>query len=242
MAIDKEIACSFRHELKYLCSEFDMKVMECAVRCICRKDIHVGESGGYRIRSIYFDTPEDEAYLENLDGYTDREKYRIRIYNASDRFIKLEKKSTRYGMKRKEECGISRRQCENLLSGQPVRDCSESQKLLRQFLCERAEKCLKPKVIVEYARTPYIYPIGNVRITFDRNITSVIGGNADFFAAVLPGRAILRPDQHILEVKYDEVIPSAVMDCVNGMESLCRISFSKYALCRQYGGKHGICI
>jgi len=184
---------------------------------------------------MYFDTPEDQCVRENQDGYNDRAKYRIRIYNASGQVIKLEKKYMVRGMKAKQACSISREQCERLLCGRNMGECPADQALLQQFLCERAAEGLAPKVIVEYVRTPYVYGIGNLRLTFDRNITSISAGCSDFFAKALPGRAILEPGRHILEVKYDTMIPASIVDCMNAPGiSLCGTSFSKYTLCRQY--------
>ena len=63
-----------------------------------------------------------------------------------------------------------------------------------------------PKVIVEYERTPYVYKNGNVRITFDRNITS--SSQVDqFFNATAKKRPILPAGMQLLEVKYDEYLP-----------------------------------
>jgi hypothetical protein len=33
---------------------------------------------------------------------------------------------------------------------------------------------LKPKTIVDYTREAYVYPVGNVRITFDKSIRTGI--------------------------------------------------------------------
>ncbi len=228
-------AAPLRHELKFLCSETDLKLIESKIKCICKRDIHTGSLGEYQIRSLYFDSPNMMNYENTINGCTDREKYRLRIYNASDQMIKLEKKSTLHGMKMKQACNISKEQCCQLLNGEPLKECAADQALLQQFLFERAAQKLAPTVIVEYKRTPFVYPIGNVRVTFDRNITSISPRCLNFFAAVLPGRAIMKPGQHILEVKYDQVLPSIIVDCINSSASLYRTAFSKYVLCIQHG-------
>lgn len=46
--------------------------------------------GEYFIRSLYFDSPFDDALWEKLAGVNDRDKFRIRAYNGCDDVIKLE--------------------------------------------------------------------------------------------------------------------------------------------------------
>ena len=49
-------------------------------------------AGGYTIRSLYFDDYCNSAYEEKDAGILMRKKYRVRIYNGSDKVIKLERK------------------------------------------------------------------------------------------------------------------------------------------------------
>ncbi len=224
---------SYRHELKFLCEERQLYFMEQKLRHICRRDIHAGESGVYSIKSLYFDTVDDKCYHENQAGVDDRKKYRIRIYNNNVDVIKLECKYSKRGMKAKESCEISRQQCD-CLTRNPLWTWGGQQGLLGRFLTERNIELLMPKVIVEYRRTPYVFPAGNVRITFDRGIRSSCQVTG------FPGqdrayRSILPENVHILEVKYDEGLPAAILELLAAGQELRRISFSKYALCREYG-------
>jgi len=89
-----------------------------------------------------------------------------------------------------------------------------------------------PKVIVEYERTPYVYKHGNVRITFDRNITS--SGQVDqFFVQDVKKRPILPAGMQLLEVKYDEYLPDPIYHALM-LDNMQRTNFSKYYLCRKY--------
>ena len=222
----------YRHELKFFCTEAELQMIENKIKHICMKDPYAGPEGVYRIRSMYFDTYDSRCYRENEDGTDNREKYRIRIYNGSDAVIKLERKGSVHDRKYKDSCGITRNQCEQMLQGYPVTNVLPEQEVLREFLAERAMEFLRPWVIVEYVRTPYIYPVGNVRITFDRYITS--SNSMDLFGRDIPGRGITPEQMHLLEVKYDEFLPAAILELLNGTCSLSRTSFSKYALCRKY--------
>ena len=222
----------YRHEIKFICSEREMVILEGKIRLICRKDSHIGEAPAYHVRSMYFDTPDNACLYENESGVDNRHKYRIRIYNFSNEFIKLERKSSVNGLKNKEDCVITDRQCHRLFHYLPVENVMGNQSLLEEFTAEKRCSLLRPAVIVDYIRTPYVYPIGNVRITFDRNITAS-PPDEDFFLKNIPAQNILPQNTHVLEVKYDELLPGTILEILNAGGMLQRSSFSKYALCRK---------
>ncbi len=91
---------------------------------------------------------------------------------------------------------------------------------------------MRPKVIVEYERVPYVYPHGNVRITMDENI-SASNRTDRFLERQIPLRPILEAGQHILEVKYDEYLPDGIYRTIQS-GNLRQTAFSKYYLCRRY--------
>ena len=222
----------YRHELKFFCSETELQWIENKIKHICKKDPHVGSEGSYRIRSMYFDSYDSKCYRENEAGVDNRAKYRVRIYDASDSVIKLERKGSLRDRKYKDVCRITRNQCDQMIQGKNVENVMPHQKVLQDFLIERQMELLKPQVMVEYMRTPYVYPIGNVRITFDRFITS--SSSLDFFEKKIPGRGIMPEHMHLLEVKYDQILPAPILEVINSRACLNRTSFSKYALCREF--------
>ena len=81
----------FRHELKYLISYAQKADLNVRMAPLLGLDKHA-KNGGYMIRSLYFDDYWNTAYQEKVDGVLLRRKYRIRIYDYSDRVIKLERK------------------------------------------------------------------------------------------------------------------------------------------------------
>lgn len=225
----------YRHELKYVVDDRDMVLIRERLSDICSLDRNTGADGGYLIRSVYFDDYNNTFYWENENGEDIRYKYRIRIYNTSDKAISLEKKSKKSGMTLKKSVRITRSMADCLISeagkgnGGPP-DISEGG-LLTEFLLKREIMLLKPVVIVEYEREPFVYEEGNVRITLDRNIK----GSADFdhfFEKELLTRPVMDTGQHILEIKYDEFLPDFLRKQLN-LGNLKRNSFSKYYLCRR---------
>lgn len=223
----------YRHELKFLCREGQLQVMEEKIRHICHLDPHVDKEGKYIIRSLYFDTYDDQCLFENEAGVDYRKKYRIRLYNGNTDSIYLECKETQHELKHKDICRLTGQQGKQLMLKQPVREILPEQELLRRFLAVRSTEILLPKVIVEYTRTPYVYAMGNVRITFDRYIRSS-SAVSNFLEPRVPGREIMAQDMHILEVKYDGFLPGVIRELLAAGQQLSRTSFSKYALCRMY--------
>ena len=226
----------YRHEFKYLCSQAQLAVIQSRLEVMLSHDRHARD-GQYCIRSMYFDNYANRCFYENEDGVSPREKYRIRIYNGSDERISLECKCKEADKTRKTACLLTRQEYEDILNGGTVENLSAKPELLRRFILLQKTQMFKPAVIVEYDRTPYVYAVGNVRITLDKNIRSSndFGG---FFRETLPCRQILPAGQHLLEVKYDELLPSFIQDVLQ-INDLQRTTFSKYYLCRKFsmGGR-----
>lgn len=228
----REEGGTWRHELKYVCTVPQMKIVESRVRPLLRLDPHTGRAGRYSIRSVYFDDEWNSCYLENEDGTDPREKFRIRIYNSSDEKITLELKQKRRGMTRKLSCPLGREQCRRILRGEILEDDVELAPLLRKFVLQQKGRNLMPKVIVEYERVPYIFKLGNVRVTLDENIVSS-SQTEHFLDSDFRRRPVMPAGQHVLEIKYDEFLPDSVRQ-VLALETLQRTSFSKYYLCRTF--------
>ena len=221
----------FRNELKYICSEGELMILQNRMEMLCRPDPHAGADGTYQIRSIYFDDHRNRYFYENENGTDPREKFRIRIYNGSRERITLECKKKEKGMTHKDSCPLTLEQYHRILDGDlPV--SGENPELLRRFLSLQQQNRMEPKVIVAYERTPYVYDFGNVRITFDKNIGSSTDLQA-FFDPYLPLRPVLPTGKHVLEVKYDELLPGFLYDAMS-LDTLQRTAFSKYYLCRKF--------
>lgn len=225
-----------RHEFKYPCDEIQMAIIQSRLESLMRRDPHAA-NGQYTVRSLYFDNYANRCYYENENGTDPREKYRIRIYNASDSRISLECKRKERGKTSKESCPLSREQADMLANGESLSDLSSHPELLRRFLILMKTQMFSPAVIVEYDRIPYVHETGNVRITLDRNLRSS-AAFSDFFAETIPSRPVLPPGRHLLEVKYDELLLDYLKEILQ-LGSLQRTTFSKYYLCRKYtlGGK-----
>ncbi len=222
----------YRHEFKYICSEQRHALIENNIRGLMACDVHAGEDNRYRIRSLYFDDYCDSCMKDNINGNDPREKFRIRIYNQDLSYIRLELKRKERGKTKKSACVIDEALCRRVLSGQPLAMDAVDADVYRKFCLYQQVRLLSPKVIVEYERVPYVYQDGNVRVTFDRNISS---GNMveRFMDEGIVTRPVMPLGQHVLEVKFDELIPDFLYQAVQ-LEKMRQTTYSKYYLCRKY--------
>lgn len=228
----------YRHEYKYLISSAQASVLEMRMRGMLQPDPHADESGAYQIKSLYFDDSEDTCFFENENGTDPRSKFRIRCYNHSLERISLEKKSKMRGMTKKESCFISKEVCEILMGGRDLR-LGEGLDGTQKFLLSQLKlRRLRPKVIVSYERKPFVCPIGNVRVTFDRKLSSSSAVES-FLKEELPLRPALATGSCILEVKWDEILPSYVRQALS-TGTLQWSGCSKYYLCRKYSTNGGM--
>ena len=224
----------YRYEFKYEIDIQQLIIIKERLKEVLKKDVHVGEKDSYRIRSLYFDDYDNHGYYDNENGYDLREKFRIRIYNGSSDKIRLELKRKESGKNIKLSCPISKEQTEKLMRGEVLDITQDMPPLLRKFCVYQHTRHLMPKVIVEYDRVPFVCADGNVRITLDMDICSS-NNIEDFFEKEISRRPIMPKGKHLLEVKYDEFIPNYIEQIVK-TEHLRHTAFSKYYLCRKFGG------
>ncbi len=226
-----------RHELKYYINQGQYEVLSNLLKKILSRDSHTDENGEYFIRSLYFDTVFDDALMDKIAGIENRNKYRIRIYNCSDSFIRMECKSKYGNYIAKRNVLISRDLCDQLVAGDPTGLENTSSGLLREVFREMRLNLLRPVVIVDYVREAYQHPAEDIRITFDRQLRSGLFSH-DLFNPNLPTVPPLTPDPIILEVKFNRLLPpyiSGILSLAAGWSS--RSAISKYVLCRRYEGR-----
>ncbi|MCI7349710.1 MAG: polyphosphate polymerase domain-containing protein [Ruminococcus sp.] len=220
----------FRHEWKHEINYSDMLVLRHRLKAVARCDPNA-PNGRYFIRSLYFDTPYDKALKEKINGISRREKFRIRYYNGDTSFIRLEKKSKLDGLCSKEEASLTADEAQSIICGDIDFMRTSENELVRELYDKMNSQQLRPKTIVDYDREAYVYPAGNVRVTMDCNIRTGLYSTdfLDMNCVTVPVTGAV-----ILEVKWDEFLPSTIRDAVQ-LEGRHTSSFSKYAACRIYG-------
>lgn len=222
---------TYRHECKHEITLADVITLRQRLRAVAQPDPNA-VNGRYLIRSLYFDTPTDQALREKLDGVNHREKFRLRYYNKDTSLIHLEKKSKQDGLGTKESATVTAAEAQSIIDGNYAWMAQSSQPLIQELHRKMTTGLLRPKTIVDYIREPYIFAPGNVRVTIDYDIRTGLWCT-DF----------LRPDcitvpagnnPVILEVKWDAYLPDAIRSAVQ-LDNRHACAFSKYAACRTYG-------
>ena len=220
----------YRHELKFKISNSAAEVLKQKLSLILKKDKNAYYSdGSYLIKSLYFDDLDSSSYYEKMDGVLYRKKYRIRIYNNNDEFIRLEKKMKHNTYTAKEQILISKDIYSKILNGK-LDEIDSPTGLLEECITNSKTKHLVPSVIVLYHRIAFTYPISEVRITFDSHIQSGLY-NYDLFDKEVPMYDVSEPGKQVLEVKFNEVLPLHIANILNDIPS-CKEAVSKFAICR----------
>ena len=219
----------YRNEWKYQVSGAQLAVLAARLSPILRPDGH-HRPGGYAIRSLYFDDFSNSCLWENEAGVDDRRKYRLRIYNGDASLIKLEIKEKKSGFTKKTSCSLGLEELSRIQEGDYPQFDSD-RPTLNQLLLQMKCSGMAPKAIISYERTAFVHPTGNVRITFDRNISASACCGAFLEDTITDSVPVLPAGMQILEVKYDELLPDMIHRQLD-LGKLRQTAFSKYYLGR----------
>lgn len=218
----------YRHEYKFLISQPAAELLKCRLPGLMARDPHAGPAGQYTIRSLYFDDPHFSACEEKLAGIRDRVKYRIRCYNYDTSLIRLEKKEKHGDLTRKSGQTVTQTQVQALQSGcRP--DLTEAPDTLLGELQRQVACGLRPAVLVDYDRTPFVCNAGQTRITLDENIRTK-PYDADLWASHTAMLPVLEPGQVVLEVKFNDFLPGYLAQALEDIPKV-HLAVSKYVLC-----------
>lgn len=221
----------YRNELKFIINKDVAEILKYNLSLLMDVDQNSKNTDNtYLIRSLYFDDDDSTAYYEKLDGVEFRKKYRIRIYNFDDDFIRLECKYKHDNKTSKDQMLIDKNICSKIIEGKLDNFNIEEDSLLSRFILDSKIKPLMPSVIVDYTRLAYTYHVSEVRITFDFNVKSGLY-NYNLFDKDATTYDVLDNNEVILEVKFNEVLPEAIAIILTTIP-MFRQAFSKFAACR----------
>ncbi|MBQ7705473.1 MAG: polyphosphate polymerase domain-containing protein [Selenomonadaceae bacterium] len=219
----------YRVEDKYVLPMTDFWLLRNRIETILSPDSNSNEAG-YKISSVYFDDISDTHLRDTVDGNPIRQKYRIRIYNDSFKVIKLEVKFKQYNRVLKKAQKISAAELSKLLNGETIESPNDLDNARTLFNLAIVERGLRPKVIVTYERRAFIYPAGNVRITFDSNLRG--SNQLKYFGDKNLVYDYPEGTGTVLEVKYDEFLPKFIAQSLE-INSMWQTANSKYRICRE---------
>lgn len=226
----------FRYERKYLIPDRIADVVRRFVAAYLVPDRHMAGAGpeGYRVCSLYLDSPQLLLYRQTQDGIKNRYKLRIRFYDddpQSPAFLELKKRTTETIHKLR--AMIAKSAVEPLLSGRrptaaDIRSNSDATYRAIAEFCDCRERLQALGVaFVEYRREAYVSSAAeNVRATFDRHIA---GREYRPGAGLQPATPACPVDCKgvVFEMKYNGRAPRWMHDLAASF-NLRRLSFPKY--------------
>ncbi len=233
----KENQILYRYEFKYILNKKTSDQIEKEARNFMIYDGHVKKelNNKYFVRSLYFENNFSSNFYEKVDGMKIRRKYRLRTYsNFFDPKVPIffEVKGRILERTYKKRINIENKYLNLFLSQSQnfnLLNLYPNNEMIINFIFDSFRKNLKPLILVDYKRRPYINKFGlYFRLTFDTNLLSSKTNNLfsnDKYSSWLECKA----GYTILEVKFDRSIPAwfhRIIQCYN----LKRRSISKFVL------------
>ena len=215
----------FRNEWQYIIDGKSVDIIKSRLDAILSYDEY-SNNGLYLVHNIYFDDYKNTSALKTEAGDAKRFKWRIRYYGNDTKTLKLECKQKLYGRCYKKTCNLTMKEYKAIMRRDSNLIWNTNKELVKKFYVDMMNKYYIPKVIIDYERIAYVDKTLNIRITFDKNISASYE-----YDKFLKGNYIKIPIQekntYILEVKFDNILPSYIK---NMIESVCNLqtSFSKY--------------
>ena len=193
---------AFAYEIKFLVpSEQALELREWARGCM-KPDPNTasGTGDGYRITSLYYDTPQFDVFHKR--GSFGRCKYRVRRYDASP-MVFLERKL------RAERLVTKRRTLVNLSELERLRQAECDLRWSGAWFQRRMlARGMNPSCQISYHRTALVSENGSglVRLTLDEDLRAW-KATGPAFHAIAGGKLLMR-DHMILEMKFRLAMPA----------------------------------
>lgn len=229
-----------RFEVKYLVRATHLPAILAELELYTRRDPHMQDPQGYRVHSVYWDSPGFTLFWEKAEGLEVRRKLRFRSYDDSPVvFAEIKQRVDRTLQKRRVR--LPREDAERILRGSGSLSLSDDQlanPVAQEVEAFARQYLLQPVVAITYRRYALIgSETSDLRITFDRRVqysTSELT-----MSPLVRGKDLLDPRVAIMEVKYNGRVPRWLSKLVS-REGLQLRRLSKYcsAIDRvHYGGQ-----
>lgn len=220
-----------RRELKYSIGESDYFRINKILSTILTSDPN-NKDYGYTIRSLYFDSLNNDDYYSKIGGEEVRKKIRLRIYDVDTDEVKLEIKRKINLNQIKESMIITKEDAIKLIN--------KEYDVLLKYKSSTAKSAYnimtmgqyRPVVLVDYERRAYMHVENNIRVTLDSNIRSN-EFDFDMFNKDLTLIPVFDNYDAILEVKYDGELFCWISQALAGLDAVNQ-SLSKYCSSRKF--------
>ncbi|SFG75104.1 polyphosphate polymerase domain-containing protein [Oribacterium sp. WCC10] len=220
-----------RKELKYMIGTDEVYYLRKRIERLMEADSN-NDLYGYTVRSLYFDTWKDNDYQEKLDGLNNRKKIRMRIYNGSRDYIKLELKAKEGDFQRKRSLKLNVDEAERMIDEDYTFLLERPEGFAHGLYTMISTKGYRPKCIVEYDRIAYMNEFNDIRVTFDMRLRA-LEDPYEFFSGNIEAYPVADSSETTLEVKYNGFLFSYIKHALDLVDRP-RISNSKYVRARAF--------
>lgn len=218
-----------RQEKKYLLTYDSFSKNNFYFKKILHEDLH-NDSCGYTIRSLYFDTLNDDDFYNKIDGLELRRKIRLRIYSTNDDFAYLELKQKQGNYQEKRSLKIKREDAISLINKKYEVLLKYPDSFAKEMYGIMSTYYYVPKTINQYKRVAYVVKENSIRLTFDKDIRAT-ETSFDLFNPNLLLNPVFNQNLVVFEVKYNGFLLSYVKDIIKNVD-LIQTPISKYCLGR----------
>ena len=232
-----------RYEIKFVVNHSQKQLFLAAAQRALHADPH-GENACYQVTSVYFDSRQFDLYWSKIDGQSVRCKLRLRYYGGPDQSHGFDERVGFLELKHRIKDSVHKQRIQ-LSSSDAHRILEDSAALrdVREFAPEPdadtsvvaacierlyAAHELLPTTVISYRREAWIGLVDTqLRVTFDQ-MAHAYRPESLRASGLRYGLPIIAPDQYVLEIKFNDVVPRWIRDIVVE-QGLAPRRFSKYA-------------
>ena len=194
-------------------------------------DSHAGVEG-YTVKSLYFDSVYDNDLRAVIQGISNKNKIRIRIYNNNFNKAKLEYKCKWDNVGKKYTLALTREEIEQMIKCEYAFLLKREESFAKEIYIRMVTENYLPKITIQYQRQVQVHPVQHTRITFDRGLRASCN-ISDFFSTKKNiGYYFQNENVGVLEVKYDSFLMSNIKQALSHIDYL-ECSNSKYEKARR---------
>ncbi len=161
-----------------------------------------GKQGYYSVRSVYFDKPNFQDFMDKVRSIPVRKAIRLRIYTPYDKTVKLELKLKNYDSQEKISLKVDREDAVELLKKNYEVLKRYKTDLSKLFYILLVEGDYRPTTTITYDRKAFTCKKSKSRVTIDSNL-QFSNENFDIYKEKMELNTILGINEHILEVKIE---------------------------------------
>lgn len=214
----------YRNERKYFLTRDKATMLQEELSKLLLPDPYSAD-GSYRVRSLYFDSINNDDFLEKDAGVEKRRKIRLRAYSEDATSLKLEIKEKNGDYQHKSSLILNREEAKLLQDGDYSFLLDRGDELSLRFYTLLTLSVYRPAALIEYDRRAFVYDEYSTRITFDTAIRSS-ETDLDVFSKDTDWNMLLE-NMAVLEVKYNGKLFVPISKVLKKY-NLVNISYSKY--------------